>query len=256
MSDVLDDELSVQDGTYYHLFDPTKRARAAIILFIVHGILQSISSYFSYNNLSEIKDILSGPVTQSDVVRIQEMSDGVLGQFSLLITIGVVIAFCMWLYKASENVHTLNLNPKLENSTGWTIGWFFIPIANLWKSFQAVGEVYQASRTIPNPEYRSNYKTAKFSKNINMWWLTYASQILMGLVILFMSVSMGAQIAANPSSIDGDAMLGLFENIAILTIVSTALMLISIYFVIQVILEITKLQTAPQKFEDDDEDEI
>lgn len=48
-----------------------------------------------------------------------------------------------WVYRASLNAHALA--EGLRTSPGWSIGWFFVPIANLWKPFQGLREAWQVS---------------------------------------------------------------------------------------------------------------
>ena len=63
------------------------------------------------------------------------------------IFIATVVFFLMWLYRAHSNL--TDLRPvNLQFTSGWAVGWWFIPFANLVKPFQAVREVWWES----NPE--------------------------------------------------------------------------------------------------------
>jgi hypothetical protein len=48
------------------------------------------------------------------------------------------------IYRADANLHARNV-AGLEFTPGWCVGWFFIPIAMLWKPYQAVKEIWTAS---------------------------------------------------------------------------------------------------------------
>lgn len=50
----------------------------------------------------------------------------------------------MWIHRAHKNLYAIDL-PNLEYSPGMSVGWFFIPIANLFKPFQAMRELWNAS---------------------------------------------------------------------------------------------------------------
>ena len=54
------------------------------------------------------------------------------------------IAVGMWIHRAHTNIHAAQLG-GLEFTPGWAVGWFFIPIASLWKPFQAMRELWNAS---------------------------------------------------------------------------------------------------------------
>ena len=34
---------------------------------------------------------------------------------------------------------------QLDFTPGWSVGWYFLPIANLWKPYQAMKEIWRAS---------------------------------------------------------------------------------------------------------------
>ena len=56
----------------------------------------------------------------------------------------VIVLFCIWIYRANYNARQLGAT-DMQFSPGWAVGWNFIPIANLWKPYQAMREIWQAS---------------------------------------------------------------------------------------------------------------
>jgi len=54
------------------------------------------------------------------------------------------IFFLIWLNKANKNLTPLGAD-YLEFSSGWAVGWWFVPFANLVKPFQVVREVWRES---------------------------------------------------------------------------------------------------------------
>ena len=63
-------------------------------------------------------------------------------QFILLIA--SFFAVGAWIYRAHGNLSTADF-PSLEYSPGWAIAWYAIPIANWFKPFQAMRELWFAS---------------------------------------------------------------------------------------------------------------
>lgn len=61
-----------------------------------------------------------------------------------VVFIASIVLTCMWIYRAHANVIAADAGP-LENSPGWAVGWFFVPIANLFKPFQAMRELWNVS---------------------------------------------------------------------------------------------------------------
>lgn len=48
-----------------------------------------------------------------------------------------------WIYRVNSNAHVYSSEMKV--SPGWNVGFFFVPIANLWKPFQGIRETWEVS---------------------------------------------------------------------------------------------------------------
>lgn len=53
-------------------------------------------------------------------------------------------AIAMWIYRAHHNLEELG-HSGLEFTPGWSVGWFFVPFANLVMPFQAMRELWNLS---------------------------------------------------------------------------------------------------------------
>ena len=70
------------------------------------------------------------------------LEHAVLADVILLFSSYIVVG--CWIYRAHANLRDRDLD-GLEFSPGWAIGWFAVPIANLFKPFQAMRELYSRS---------------------------------------------------------------------------------------------------------------
>ena len=91
-------------------------------------------------------------------------------QLQVVVTILFLITFVLggivilkWIYRSNTNACFLGAK-DMKFSPGWSVGWFFIPVANLWKPFQAMQEIYNASL---NPV---NWKDLEKPKIVQQWW--------------------------------------------------------------------------------------
>jgi hypothetical protein len=80
---------------------------------------------------------------------LQEASDAIdrSGYVGLVVFgayVTTVVVWLVWQHRAQSNLHSLAI-PKLRFSPGWAVGWWLIPVANLWKPFQTVRELWKAS---------------------------------------------------------------------------------------------------------------
>lgn len=74
-----------------------------------------------------------------------------------------VIAVSMWIYRAHANLHEVGL-PGLRFTPGWAVGWYFIPIAFLFKPFQAMRELWTES------QQTGDSFSAPAPGDLSAWW--------------------------------------------------------------------------------------
>jgi hypothetical protein len=99
----------------------------------------------------------------------RQMTIGV-GQFVLYIVTGIV--FLTWIYRANSNARALGAK-DMRFTPGWAVGWYFVPIMSLWKPFQAMREIWQASAQ------PGNWQSVQPPPLLGWWWTLYlGAQIL------------------------------------------------------------------------------
>jgi hypothetical protein len=81
-----------------------------------------------------------------------------------------VVIFLVWLYRSSSNLGALRTRTQ-EFSPGWAVGWWFIPIASLFRPFQAVREIWSQS----DPEFDASLgfapqNTGGAPAYMSFWW--------------------------------------------------------------------------------------
>jgi hypothetical protein len=96
----------------------------------------------------------------------------VLVTFVILLTSFFAVGF--WLYRAHANAIAAGV-AALEYSPGWAIAWYAIPIANLFKPYGAMKELWQVSHR----EQVDSSQTAPAL--IWVWWLTWVFSSINGL---------------------------------------------------------------------------
>ena len=77
----------------------------------------------------------------------------------------------VWIYRANYNARQLGAT-TMEFTPGWSVGWFFIPIGNLWKPFQAVKQIWQASKSA------EDWKEQKAPALLRWWWFFWLVSII------------------------------------------------------------------------------
>jgi hypothetical protein len=85
---------------------------------------------------------------------------GVLHLGSFMLT---VILFAIWVYTVTKNARELTGDTS-RLSPGWAVGWYFIPIANLFKPYQVMRDTWHASIE------PASWENQAAPKLINIWW--------------------------------------------------------------------------------------
>lgn len=105
------------------------------------------------------------------------------GIFFGLASIASAIFVGRWIYRASENAHALS--DEMTISPGWAVGWYFVPFATLFKPYQAMREIWQASLAPHNPG------SVQSPPIMQIWWMLWIATSILGNISF--RVSLGAK---------------------------------------------------------------
>ena len=94
---------------------------------------------------------------EAGLIGYEESDEAIALQSLLLLPLLVVmiagyVAIGMWIYRMAGNAWALSSPRPLDHRPGWAVGWYFVPVANLWKPYQALKEVWQASGDPRRPD--------------------------------------------------------------------------------------------------------
>lgn len=115
--------------------------RAKIVKALLIAGLLVIAAVFG----GQIAELL-GYVSLDENVELKGASSlyAVAGFADAVLTLVTTIFFAMWIYRAAANVVEAGTR-GFDYTPGWAVGWFFIPIANLFKPFGAMRQIWNAS---------------------------------------------------------------------------------------------------------------
>lgn len=155
-------------------------------------------------------------------------SDTALTGIAGLIYIGYTVVFVvsivlisMWIHRAHANLFEAGLD-GLEFTPGWSVGWFFIPIANLFKPFQAMRELWNRSHDA------ADSFGAETPSQVGTWWGCYVGGSIFSNIAFRLELSAGA-----PTS----TTLGL-------GLVGSALLIGSAWYLKQIVEDVTAAQRS------------
>ena len=88
--------------------------------------------------------------------------------------VGFVTAILVlnWIHRAAYNARQLGAT-WMEFTPGWAVGWYFIPIASLWKPYQAMKEIWLASHSPSRASKGDEDRPALLPLWWGLWLVTF-----------------------------------------------------------------------------------
>lgn len=155
--------------------DPDTRATLAIVfisILIVVTVCCVISDYYQYDLLQRIA---AGENVTAEEAELNDLRQSGFAIVFVLSVILELIFFLMWVYRAYSNLQ--GLGHDTQWSPGMAVGYFFIPIFNLFRPYQAVKEIWENSF----PQKNSGIYIEKTSSGIvGVWWALMIFANIMG----------------------------------------------------------------------------
>lgn len=134
------------------------RARIATLGIYLFILLNVLRAAVGFANAIGVIDLMALP-SQAYVNAYDVILYGSLVAFYVS-----ALAVAFWIYRAHKNLIDAGCD-GLEFTAGWSIGWFFVPIANFYMPYKAMREAWHASLgqsgdTSPPPL-------------LTIWWSSY-----------------------------------------------------------------------------------
>lgn len=114
--------------------------------FLIAGIgLSVIAMLSTWSELQLLERIRQGPgAFEIAEANANDARQALIGVVQLAVMVVTVVVFAVWIYGANRNARALSPG-EVDITPGWSVGWFFVPIANLFKPYQAVKQIDAAS---------------------------------------------------------------------------------------------------------------
>ena len=101
-----------------------------------------------------------------------DIREALTGLIQVVALIGAAIAFSMWIHRAYRNLPALGATAGLSYTPAWAVGYFYIPILNLFRPYQATKEIWRASD--PNiADAGVAWERAPGSSLLVTWWAVW-----------------------------------------------------------------------------------
>ncbi|MDA3961271.1 MAG: DUF4328 domain-containing protein [Planctomycetota bacterium] len=137
------------------------RAMAATITLGASGLATLIGIFTTLSQRS----LFSDGYPSESAVEANDQQLMMVTVLQIVVWLVALICYLMWVNRVNKNADALS-NGSLEIKSGWAVGWYFVPIANLWKPFTSMKEIFLGSGYSAVPPI------------VGIWWTVWVIQSL------------------------------------------------------------------------------
>ena len=174
-------KLSSVEEVFKSLKSLTKWIRYVLYAQILIAIVSIIFGFLEYQLLSGYQEGVYASLEEAFAdgeVAIMLLQG--IGVASLIAFMASAVLILKWIYRANYNTHQLGAQ-NMTYTPAWSIAYYFIPIFNLWKPYQAMKEIWMASK---NP---FDWRLTKISAILPIWWALWLTSNMLNQSIFRLS---------------------------------------------------------------------
>lgn len=147
---------------YRDLSGLSKLLKFCLIVYIAIALASIWSGWLEFSLLQRAERGANFTDEEVSANDLRQQAIGILQLVGFIIT-GII--FLRWKYLSNRNARSFGV-VGMEFTPGWSVGWYFIPIASLLKPFQAMREMFKAS----NPDGAEPWHNAPHPGILPLWW--------------------------------------------------------------------------------------
>lgn len=130
------------------------------------AVLTGFYDYYTYSTLP-------ANVDPNEMILPSDIVSGLVALVQLIVGVTTAILSLRWVYHSNKNLRALS-GESLEYTPGWAVGWFFIPIANLFKPYRVMKEIWDVSHK----------NEASDHTRLKQWWAFWILSTVVGRIAL------------------------------------------------------------------------
>jgi hypothetical protein len=199
------------------IFLSTKQMASIAIICLWVGIGSDVLGIIT----SFIENIFVGTEIQDEGIGIMILGLTEIGNFavSIISYICTIIFFLMWLNRSYKNLSAFNVQ-GLMTTSGWAVGYWFMPIMSLFKPLQVVNEVWHGS-DFENSDKGYGFSDTSTPTLHGFWWATWILSGVLGQISFRMTMQGSDEISGVGSHIaEASELFSIIAGFLLITIVT------------------------------------
>jgi hypothetical protein len=153
--------------------DPRPLSKFVTALLVMTLLWSLVTIWSSFLQLDLLNRVSLGQTIAPEVANANDTRERVFALVRVGLFIFTVVVFARWIYVVARNIRSLGAD-RLQFTPGWAVGYYFVPIVNLWRPYQAMKEIWKASH---EPVH---WQLQKGSFLLVSWWTFWIISCLIG----------------------------------------------------------------------------
>ncbi|MCZ6749577.1 MAG: DUF4328 domain-containing protein [bacterium] len=202
-------------------------AWAVQLLFGGYGLLLAVAVMSDWQEILLLQAIQESGSYSEEALTESDTRQVTIAGMQVVMYAVAAIAFLLWVYRANRQVRVLGA-AGLRFTPGWAVGWWFVPVMNLFRPYQVVKEVWLASAPGAVPEGGEDWKQGRAPGLLGWWWGLVILEWVVGRISMQLSVqadTLDALLAASQATLAVDLLDLVLTALAILVVRGIALRL-------------------------------
>ena len=150
-----------------------------MVLLGLTAVVDLLRLAFVASEIAFLREVLSGGTISLPAAKASDERIAAATGSALFLLLGTAIAWCIWQHRGQRNLRELG-RTQLRFTPGWAVGWWFVPVASLFKPFQSVRELWKASEPTGD---RSAWPASSTWPLIGWWWACWITSNLLAWVV-------------------------------------------------------------------------
>ncbi|MGZ9930806.1 DUF4328 domain-containing protein [Streptomyces sp. NC-S4] len=158
------------------LRSPQGLATAVTVLLCVTGGVNLLSAGINVFTMSLMSDLDADPGRVSaSMTDLSDILAGLAGVLQLAMYLATAVVFLVWFHRVRVNGEVFRAT-EFTQGRSWAIGWWFVPIAHLFKPFVIARQIWRASTQLGPDGSPVRVSTAP----LTAWWTVWVVASIVG----------------------------------------------------------------------------
>lgn len=142
--------------------------RSAVVqaLLGISILVDVIAAWLLAVEVAWVGDAIAGRPVSAEALNANADRATTVGTISIGVLVATAVAWWIWQFRGQANLHAAHRR-GLEHAPWGAVGWWLVPIANLWMPFKTMRELWKASEPIEDPSAWAGVVTWAV---LGWWW--------------------------------------------------------------------------------------